>query len=88
MDSIARIVAYSESHSELVLRVEGPSNVVRTSLVLSACRRIEAPTRWRGVALRFESVANEDFLYALVDDAVRFRVVCGLVLVGDPRDVE
>ncbi|MEZ4222533.1 MAG: hypothetical protein R3B13_16455 [Polyangiaceae bacterium] len=80
LDSEAILWRYTVTHGQLALRVEGPAGV-RAVLWLDGCSRIEAPARWTPVALTFRQVSTG--VYELADESSAFRVLCGLILVGE-----
>ena len=81
----ARVVAVTESHAMLVLRVtmEGAEPV---TLLCGECRRIETTMRWHVVRIRYDVLSTEPYRYRIFDADAGFSVECGVVRVAGHPD--
>lgn len=81
----AKIVAFTESHSMLVLRVmsEGAETV---TLMCGECTRVESNTRWNVGRLEYAVASTAPYRYRLTDLERGFLVECGVVLVAEHPD--
>jgi hypothetical protein len=73
---VATLWEYSSSLSELTLRISWAGRSDNIHLVCNGCVRVEAPTTWSGVDLRYQRrEANADEL-RLIDGGAQFLVIC------------
>ncbi len=81
----ARVVAFTESHAMLVLRValdDGQS----VTLMCGECARVEFSRRWMVGRINYVVRSSAPYRYGLTDEAGAFRVDCGVVVVADDPD--
>ncbi|WP_146653549.1 hypothetical protein [Labilithrix luteola] len=82
----ASVIAFTQSHSMLVVRVD-LAEASSLTLMCLACTRTEFVPRWTVGKLVYSVVENAPHLYRLVDESCRFRVDCGAVDVTSDPDM-
>lgn len=81
----ATVVAVTESHAMLVLRMT-PARGDTVTLLCGECRRIETCLRWPIVRLEYDVSSTTPYRYRLFDTAAGFSVECGVIFVAHHPD--
>lgn len=84
-DGRANIVAFTESHAMLVVRVKSQAGETIT-LMCGGCTRVESNTRWRVGRLEYGVASTAPYRYRLTDSERGFLVECGVILVAEHPD--
>lgn len=76
-----RVIAFTESHSMLVLGFTRGASAP-TVILCGACTRIMLPTRWQVSQLEYSVTSTNPHAYQLADNAAGVAVDCGVIRVA------